>query len=216
LPGSQSWPAWASYWSSPLQGFTVWRFCRLSNAVSYQQQARATQRAETVRQAIQQATSADDLQKRLLALQRPDLQIRLNTDQFPFMPLPELKQRLLSQPDQAEGQVKEKFSRLDPGSNDRWLRESLSVMVSSIALAITIAALGQRRNSPVPFLIERQGLLGRLSGGGLPASTLLEARQETNADKGSRDVGPTSLRGGGTTPPQAILADPPASDAGPP
>jgi hypothetical protein len=150
----------------PLQGFTVWRSFRLSNAIADQQQASATQRAETVRQAIQQASSADDLQKRLLALQRPDLQIRLNTDQFPSLTLPELKQRLLSQLDQAEGQFKQRFSRLDPGTNERLLRESLRVMVSSIALAIAFAALAQRRNSPMPFLVEWPGLLGRLSRGG--------------------------------------------------
>lgn len=145
----------------PLQGFTVWRSSRLSNAIADEQQASATQRAETVRQAIQQASSADDLQKRLLALQRPDLQIRLNTEQFPSLPLPELKRRLLSQLDQAEGQFKARFSRLDPGTNERLLRESLRVMISSIALAIAFAALAQRENSPVPFLVELPSLLAR-------------------------------------------------------
>ncbi len=145
----------------PLQGFTVWRSFRLSNAIADQQQASATQRAETVRQAIQQAGSAEDLRKRLLALQRPDLQIRLNADQFPSLPLPELKQRLLSQLDQAEGQFKARYSRLDPGTNERLVRESLRVMVSSIALAIAFAALAQRKNSPVPFLVELPSLLAR-------------------------------------------------------
>jgi hypothetical protein len=39
-------------------------------------------------------------------------------------------------------------------------------MVSSVALAIAFAALAQRRNSPVPFLVEWPALLGRLSGRG--------------------------------------------------
>ncbi|MCP9933785.1 HpsJ family protein [Cyanobium sp. Candia 9D4] len=156
----------------PLQGFTVWRSFRLSNAIADQQQASATQRAETVRQAIQQAGSAEDLQKRLLALQRPDLQIRLNADQFPSLPLPELKQRLLFQLDQAEGQFKARFSRLDPATNDRLLRESLRVMVSSIALAIAFAALAQRRNSAVPFLVELPSLLARTTRGGQSSAAM--------------------------------------------
>ncbi len=45
-------------------------------------------------------------------------------------------------------------------------------MVSSIALTIALAALAQRRNSPVPFLVEQPTLLGRLSGRGQSSAAM--------------------------------------------
>ncbi len=145
----------------PLQAYAVWKSYRLSNSVADQQQAIASQRAETVRQAIQQASSATDLQRRLLALQRPDLRIQLNSDQFPTIPLPKLKAELLAQLDQAEGQFKLRFARIDPASTERLTRESLRFMVSSAAFAFAFAALAQRKNSTLSFLVEGPSLPGR-------------------------------------------------------
>ncbi|MEA5414012.1 HpsJ family protein [Synechococcus sp. BA-132 BA5] len=146
----------------PLQGHVVWTSYRRSNSVANQQQANATERAEAVRQAIEQATSTADLQKRLQALQRPDLRISLDASRIPSIPLPQLKRQLLSRLDQAEGQFKARVAPIDPATSERITRESLRVMVSSIAFAIAFAALAQRKNSIVPFLVEVPDLPGRL------------------------------------------------------
>ncbi|MBW4531672.1 MAG: hypothetical protein KME02_13400 [Aphanothece saxicola GSE-SYN-MK-01-06B] len=147
----------------PLQGHAVWRSYQLSNAVAGQQQASTSERADRVRLAIEQATSPEDLQRRLLSLQRPDLRIQLDPSRFPSIPLPALKRQLLNQLDQAEGQVKAKFASIDPATSDRITRESLRVMASAIAFAVGFAACAQRRNSPVPFLVEWPALLAHLN-----------------------------------------------------
>jgi hypothetical protein len=146
----------------PLQGHAVWTAYRRSNSVANQQQASATQRGDAVRQAIEQASSTDDLQKRLLALQQPELRISIDPGQFSAIPLPQLKRQLLSRLDQAEGQFKARVAPIDPATSERITRESLRVMVSAIAFAIAFATLAQRKNSLVPFLIEVPDLLGSL------------------------------------------------------
>ena len=95
-------------------------------------------------------------------MQRPDLRITLDASRFPSIPLPQLKRQLLSRLDQAEGQFKARVAPIDHATTERITRESLRVMVSSIAFAIAFAALAQRKNSPVPFLVEVPDLPGRL------------------------------------------------------
>jgi hypothetical protein len=153
----------------PLQSHAVWESYRRSNAVAVQQQDTATQRADAVRQAIELATNAEDLQKRLLALQQPDLRISLDPKRFQAaIPLPTLKGQLLAQLNQAEGQFKARFARPEPVVIERVVRESVRVMGSSFAFAIAFAALAQRKNSPVPFLVELPSLPGRLIASLLP------------------------------------------------
>ena len=147
----------------PLQGHAIWRSYRLSNAVANQQQASTSERAEGVRVAIEKATSTEDLQKRLLALQRPDLRIRLDSSRIPAIPLQALKQQMLSQLNQAEGQAKARFAPIDPATADRITRESLRVMLSSIAFAVGFAACAQRKGQLVPFLVEWPSLLAHLN-----------------------------------------------------
>jgi hypothetical protein len=147
----------------PLQGQAVWRSYQLANAVADQQQASTGERADRVRFAIEQATSPEDLQRRLLALQRPDLRIQLDPSRFPTIPLPVLKRQLLSQLDQAEGQVKARFAPIDPATADRITRESLRVIASSIAFAAGFAACAQRKGQLVPFLVEWPSLLAHLN-----------------------------------------------------
>jgi hypothetical protein len=146
----------------PLQGQAVWTSYRLSNSVASQQQAKATQRAEAIRQAITEATSPQDLEKRLQALQRPDSRINFDDKAFAAIPFPDLKQQLLAQLDKAEGEFKARNAPPNAATAERVTRESLRVMVSSLAFSIAFAALAQRRNSPVPFLLELPYLPARL------------------------------------------------------
>ncbi|WP_156818480.1 hypothetical protein [Cyanobium gracile] len=148
----------------PLQGYAVIKSYRIANEVSSQQQGTATQRADTVRKAIEQASSFDDLKKRLLELQRSNILRTLDIERIPSIPLPLLKQQLLAQVNQAEGQFKAAVGPLDAAAVDRITRDSLRVMVSSLAFSIAFAALAQRRNSRVPFLMELPTLPGRLIG----------------------------------------------------
>ncbi|MCP9930880.1 HpsJ family protein [Cyanobium sp. AMD-g] len=146
----------------PLQAHAVWTLYSRSNSVASEQQASATERGNAVRQAIERATSTEDLQKRLLALQSPDLSITLDPERFPAVPLPQLKRQLLSRVDQAEGQFKARVAPIDPATGERITRESLRVMISSLAFSIAFAALAQRKNSIVPFLVEVPDLLAPL------------------------------------------------------
>ncbi len=146
----------------PLQGHAVWTSYRRSNSVADQQQASATKRADAVRQTIEQATSSEDLQQRLLDLQRRNILRNLDIKRFPAIPLPSLKQQLLAQVNQAEGEFKARNAPVDPATTNRITRESLRVMVSSFAFSLAFAACAQRRNSPVPLLMELPFLPGRL------------------------------------------------------
>jgi hypothetical protein len=152
----------------PLQAHALWTSYRRSNSFAYQQQASASERAGAVRQAIEKATSPADLQKRLQALERPDLGITSGTSRFPDIPLPQLKQQLLLRLNQAEGQYKARFAPINPATSERITRETLRVMVSAIAFSIAFAALAQRKNSIVPFLVEAPFLPGQLMASLLP------------------------------------------------
>lgn len=152
----------------PLQGHAVWTSYHQSTTVAGQRQTNATKLAGNIRLAIEQATSAEDLQKRLVALLRSDLRITLDARKFSSIPLPQLKQQLLGQLDKAEGQFKAKFAPLDPAATERITRETLRMMVSSVAFAIAFAAFAQRKNSIVPFLVEVPSLPGLLIGSLLP------------------------------------------------
>ncbi|MEA5443503.1 HpsJ family protein [Cyanobium gracile] len=147
----------------PLQAYAVWTSFSQSNSAANREQANATERAEEVRQIIQQANSVADLQKRLLALQRPDMQISLNPDKFPSIPLPQLKRQLLFRVDEAENQFKSRVAPIDTATSERITRESFRIMISSVAFAIAFAALAQRKNSIVPFLVEVPDLLAPLT-----------------------------------------------------
>ncbi|KEF42554.1 MAG: hypothetical protein ER33_05765 [Cyanobium sp. CACIAM 14] len=146
----------------PLQGYSVVKSYRIANEVSNLQQGSATQQADTVRKAIEQASSTEDLKQRLLDLKRRNVLRTLDIERFPAIPLPALKQQLLAQLNQAEGQFKATVASIDPATTDRVTRESLSLMLSSLAFAIAFASLAQRRNSSVPFLVELPSLPGRL------------------------------------------------------
>jgi hypothetical protein len=152
----------------PLQAHAVWKSYRMTTSASTRQQASATKRADAVRQAIEKASSAEDLQKRLLGLQRPDLRIDFDETPLPALPLPQLKRQLLDQLNKAEGQFKLRYAPPAPATTDRITRESLRVMASSLAFSIGFAACAQRRNSSVPLLMELPSLPGGLIGSLLP------------------------------------------------
>jgi len=152
----------------PLQGHAVWKSYRTSNALSDQQLASATKGTDAVRQAIEQATSSEDLQQRLTALQRSDLGIRLDLQKFPAIPLPRLKQQLLTQLNQAQGQLNQRFRRIEPDEAEKLIKESVRVIVSAMAFSIAFAACAQRKNSELPFLAELPFLFNRLFTSFLP------------------------------------------------
>ncbi len=152
----------------PLQGHAVLKSYRRSNSAATQQQASATQRADAVRLAIEQATSSEDLQNRLLDLQRRNVLLNLDIKRFEAIPLPSLKRQLLAQLDQAEGQFKARVAPIDTATSDRITRETLRITVSSFAFALAFAACAQRKNSTVPFLVELPSLPARLLASLLP------------------------------------------------
>jgi hypothetical protein len=146
----------------PLQGHAVWKSYRIANAVSDQQQASASQQANTVRQAIEQATSSEDLKQRLLDLQRRKVLLTLDIERLPAIPLPSLKQQLIAQVNQAQGQYNIRFARLDPVAVEQLIKENARIIASSLAFSIAFAACAQRKNSEFPFLVELPFLIKRM------------------------------------------------------
>jgi len=138
----------------PLQGFLLWQ---QSSAASGARQSRL-QRLETnldsVRQALQTATSSQDLQQRLKALRGPALS---PDDQA--LPLPQLRARMQEALERADRELQHRRSALPPKDPLTLLQLGLRNAIACLALAIGFAALAQRRHAPTALLIEWQRAL---------------------------------------------------------
>ncbi|MCP9902223.1 hypothetical protein KBZ12_16815 [Cyanobium sp. Cruz CV13-4-11] len=140
----------------PLQGFATWR--GLSQAIQ-QDSARgadAERRSGAMLQAIQAASSVDDLQARMQRLRGPTL-----TPADRNLPLPQLRRQLEANLLAARRQLLDRVS--GPSPNQVWmiLSDGVRLAVSSLAFALAFAAGAQRRLSPEPLLLEWSRAIGR-------------------------------------------------------
>jgi hypothetical protein len=138
----------------PLQAYLHWQQSDIEASVSLRQLERQERTLASLRQAVQQAGSAVDLQQRLKTLQGPELSPAERS-----LPLPQLRAQLNVSLDQADRVLQRQRAQL-PAADPLKLR--LLVLrngLACLALAIGFAALAQRRHSPVALLMEWQDLL---------------------------------------------------------
>jgi hypothetical protein len=140
----------------PLQSYAAWRNVVLARADVARQLSAATSTFDLLQAAITSASSLDNLQARLLAIQAPSLGVPLED---PGLSLPEAKQQLLVRLKEVRRQVEARIQASTPRALGSLVRDSLRVMLSSLALAIAFAMGAQRKGSEVPLLVEWHTML---------------------------------------------------------
>ncbi len=135
----------------PLQGYASLNSVSTAQARVARQLTTAEATFGLIRDTINTATSIDNLQARLQALQTPSLGIRFENL---GLPLPETKRQLLIRLNEVQEQVKARIRAPAPQAIEEVAKNSLRVMISAAALAVGFAAGAQRRNSDVPFVVE--------------------------------------------------------------
>jgi hypothetical protein len=145
----------------PLQGFATLKGLANAEGVRTIQLRQVGQRFEVLREAIRTAPTLGDLQGRLQQLRGPTLQTA-DLGQ----PLPQLRQQLVVALKQAETTVKAQIPGLDPARRLGVIKESVRVVVSSLAFAFAFAFGARRPDSPLSLWTElgrgwRQGLKAR-------------------------------------------------------
>ena len=135
----------------PLQAFAAWNSVAAAQGNVLRQQTTATGNFAQIREAINAATSLDDLQARLQSLQTPNLSIRFENL---GLPLAETKRRLLIRLTAAQKEVKTRINAPPPQVIEDVAMNSLRVMSSCAVFAAAFAIAAQRWGSEVPLLLE--------------------------------------------------------------
>ncbi len=133
----------------PLRTYHIFAFQQTIGNVQDRQISQGLARVKKIKEAVNQASSREDLQARLKALSAPPLPEALRQRE-----LPQLKEGLLRSLSQVEAQ----FQKRKPAVNkEKDLNSYLSngkMMISSLLYAAVFAAAGQRSNSDENFLDE--------------------------------------------------------------
>ena len=133
----------------PLRTYHIFAFQQTIGNVQDRQISQGLTRVKKIKEAVNQASSREDLQARLKALSAPPLPEALRQRE-----LPQLKEGLLRSLNQVEAQ----FQKRKPAVNkEKDLNSYLSngkMMISSLLYAAVFAASGQRSNSDENFLDE--------------------------------------------------------------
>jgi len=140
----------------PLQGVATWRGLRQGLQQEAVRRNEAERRSGPMLQAIQAATSVDDLQARMQRPRGPTL-----TPADRALPLPQLRRQLEANLLAARRQLLDRLP--GPSPNQMWtiLSDGMRLAVSSLAFALAFAAGAQRRFSSEPLLLEWSRALGR-------------------------------------------------------
>lgn len=141
----------------PLQGYLLWQ--QSSNVASgaTNQLARQERTLASLREAVQQAGSVSELQQRLASLQGPSLGPAEQA-----LPLSQLRAQLTVALEQADRALQRRRAELPETDPLNLISLALRNGLACGALAIGFAALGQRRRSQGPLLMEWQHGLDRL------------------------------------------------------
>lgn len=133
----------------PLRTYHIFAFQQTIGNVQDRQVSQGLARVKKIKEALNQASSREDLEERLKALSAPPLPQTLRQRN-----LPQLKEGLLRSLNQVEAQ----FQKRKPAANkEKDLNSYLSngkMMMSSFLYAAVFAAAGQRSNSDENFLDE--------------------------------------------------------------
>ncbi len=135
----------------PLQAYAGWKSVAVARANVARQLSVATGTFDLLQETISTATSLDNLQARLQAIQTPSLGIRFEDL---GLPLPETKRAMLSRLKEVREQVEARIQAPAPQAIEAVARDSLRVMLSAFALAIAFAMGAQRKGQEVPLLVE--------------------------------------------------------------
>ena len=133
----------------PLQGFATWRGLSQGLQQDAARRAAAERRSGAMLQAIQAATTVDDLQARMQRLQGPTL-----TPADRALPLPQLRRQLEVNLLAARSQLLDQLAGPSPQQQWTLISDGLRLALSSLAFALAFAAGAQRRLSPEPLLVE--------------------------------------------------------------
>mgnify|MGYP001806246809 CR=1 FL=1 len=152
----------------PLQVTAAWRTVAAANANASRQLARANETFNILRDIIVQAPTLEDLQQRLDNQQNRG--VRLNLEEK-GVSLEQTKQELLEQLVVVRDAVIARVSKPDRQETEALARETVRVVISSLALALAFSAGAQRKGSTVPLLVEWHTMLSLRS----PRAALAEA-----------------------------------------
>jgi hypothetical protein len=123
----------------PLQAAAGWRLFHSITSSQEQQGSLFAQQLSGLREAINSASSQQDLQLKLQKLFGNNAGLtpaQLNT------PINELRQQLLSQAEQASNRLQQRLEAQASLKPDRLIRESLRIAISSVAYGVGFAFLG--------------------------------------------------------------------------
>jgi hypothetical protein len=133
----------------PLRTYHIFAFQQTIGNVQNRQISQGLTRVKKIKEALNQASSREDLEARLKALSAPPLPQALRDRS-----LPQLKEGLM----RSLSQVEKQFQQRKPAaSKEKDLSSYLSngkMMISSLLYAAVFAAAGQRSNSDENFLDE--------------------------------------------------------------
>ena len=133
----------------PLRTYHIFAFQQTIGNVQNRQISQGLTRVKKIKEALNQASSREDLEARLKALSAPPLPQALRERS-----LPQLKEGLMRSLNQVENQFQQ---RKPAASKEKDLSSYLSngkMMISSLLYAAVFAAAGQRSNSDENFLDE--------------------------------------------------------------
>ncbi len=135
----------------PLQTYASWSTVATAKARLTTQLNIANRNFALVREAINDATSLEDLKTRLQALESPELGIRFENL---GLPLPETQRQMLIRLNEIEEQVKTRIKAPPPEAIENVATNALRVMTTSVVYALAFAIAAQRRGREVPLLVE--------------------------------------------------------------
>ncbi len=135
----------------PLQAFAGWKNLAVAQANAARQISAATGTFDLLQDTITSATSLDNLQARLQAIQAPGLGLRFEDSN---LPLQGTKRVMLARLKEVRQRVEARLKGPAASAIEAVVRDGLRVMLSSFALAIAFAMGAQRKGSDVPLLVE--------------------------------------------------------------
>ena len=135
----------------PLQTYASWSTVATAKARLTTQLSIANRNFALVREAINDATSLEDLKARLQALESPELGIRFENL---GLPLPETQRQMLIRLNEIEEQVKTRIKAPPPEAIENVATNALRVMTTIVVYALAFAIAAQRRGREVPLLVE--------------------------------------------------------------
>lgn len=135
----------------PVQAYASWSTVATARARLTTQQTTANRNFALVREAINAATSLEDLRARLQALESPELGIRFEDL---GLPLPETQRQMLIRLNDIEEQVKARIKAPPPEAIENVATNAVRVMATSVIYALAFAIAAQRRGREVPLLVE--------------------------------------------------------------